>query len=157
MNKPDMSKCPDSDLTLYHYGELPLSRAKEIEAHVAVCSSCQSTLADIKSLQSTLSSPHVEWSLVERQRFAGRVMDKLQTRKRRRFVPLFGGGLATAALAITFLALHISPVTPPKPAAGNGKMVADLEMLQDLDMLQHMDIIKNLDLLQDLGDMDERV
>jgi len=157
MNREKIGGCPEKDLTLYYYGELDSSRSREIREHVEGCPACHNALEEMKSLLAALPKQDMEWSPLERQRFSGRVMDKVNARRHRRFAPLFGGGLATAAVALAFLALHTGPIPQPIPAAGSSKMVADLEILQDMDMLQHLEIIKDLDLLQDLGDIDERV
>ena len=74
-----MSHPPDNELLLLAYGELPVSRAVEIETHTANCPACRETLA-----------------LIERGRVALDVA--MPARRRRSAIVWAAAALAAAAL-----------------------------------------------------------
>ncbi|BCA81100.1 zf-HC2 domain-containing protein [Desulfuromonas sp. AOP6] len=154
MTRANTGRCPEEELTLYYYGELEPADRRAIDKHLEGCAACRQQLAALESLLGALPTPVIELSTEEKQRFSAQVMEHLDRRQKRRFLPLFGGGLATAAAVLLLLLNTGSPPDLAPPADSNG-LVAELEGLPEMELLRNLDILEELELLQELGDVND--
>jgi anti-sigma factor RsiW len=143
------SRCSEENLVLYHYGELEEAQIREMESHLKGCADCREDLRDLRQTLAALPRPTLEMTGIEARHFASRTMARVQGRSRRRKLSLWGGSLATAAVALfAFFSLQPGPV--PSVPRTQVRMSAQLETLPDLDLLQNLDLLENMDLLQEL-------
>ncbi|MGE4580320.1 MAG: anti-sigma factor [Desulfuromonadales bacterium] len=154
MTRADTGRCPEEELTLYYYGELEPDERRAIEKHLEGCAACRQQLAALEPLLGALPKPVIGLGTEEKQRFSTQVMERLDRQQKRRFLPLFGGGLATAA-AVLLLLLNTGSPPDLAPPAGNNGMVAELEGLPEMELLRNLDILEEFELLQELGDVND--
>ncbi len=149
--KSHLNPCAfEDELTAFVDGELPALRHKQVEAHLAGCSSCSGTVALIRSALSTLSRlPAFEPSSAMRRAVLRRIDEPASALERLAafFKPLLMPALGMAAAALTVVVLaHRAQGDPPDAEAvflaQNMEVLEDYEVLglspDDLDVVLHL-------------------
>lgn len=96
-----MKNCNDilTRLSAYHDGELPADQQQEITAHLATCSTCQQTLADLQQTSAQLR----QWSVTLSPLQQERIVQAYQQRRWQRTLRT-ALGLSSVAAAIAIVA-----------------------------------------------------
>jgi predicted anti-sigma-YlaC factor YlaD len=148
----------ETDLVLYHYGDLSGSAKAQIEAHLEQCDGCRGYIKDTQTLATvTVKSdqpPPVFW-----QNYAREMRHKLTTLGEKQpwwrravtvlqpwMVPAFGT-TAVVALALAFTlgrGVWQTNETPPEVAS----LMEVLPMAEHLEFYANMEVVDSLDLLE---------
>lgn len=139
--------------------ELPESRRRELEEHVASCAACRRAIAESKLIFSALESPALEPSSNFNRALFAR-LDAIDaeapwwSRLTAWFTPQRASLAMAAAVVVLLVVIGAQPVVQPEDTSPelafdpeSIELAENLELLQDFEVVDNLDVIDDLDLL----------
>jgi anti-sigma-K factor RskA len=159
--------CPEleSDLVLFHYGELHEEEQQRVRAHLKDCAACTQSLKELAALlpQTILADepPSAFWNDYSRElRYKLAQFEEPESWWRRLFVSFKPWGIpALAASAVVALALTFGlgknlwqqgETALPE----DGAMLEVLPIAENLDFYRNLEVLDNLEILQQMNEPD---
>lgn len=157
--------CPEleSDLVLFHYGELDGAERQRMEVHLKGCTTCRQSLSDLAELlpQIVLADepPAAFWNSYSRElRHKLAELDQAEPWWRKFFftfrpwaVPAMAAS-ALAALALTFTLGKNLWQEHEAPAPVDDAILEVLPMAENLDFFHNLDFLDDLEFLDQMSD-----